>query len=333
MLRKSSVWLVVLISFVAIAFIASGCAKKQVIKEEAVAKPVVESKAAPVEKPKGEAKAAPGAVPGEEVKVYSPKEGAAAPMEAPTEEGKVPEVAPPEAGFKEEAKGEAQEEAKVVPSEEVKTYAPKEEAALPKEQFKEEAKPPEVAPPEAGFKEKEEAAKEEAAKEEAKISSEEVKTYAPKEEAVAPKEGAKEEAQVPEIAPKGEAKIERKAAARPEEKFSPFDLAGLRIQFGFDDYNLSSQARENLEKVASWMSKNPAAKIQIQGNTCNIGTSEYNLALGENRAMSARKYLQGLGVSSSRLSTISYGMEKPMLPNTNENNRSKNRRDEFVLTK
>jgi peptidoglycan-associated lipoprotein len=160
-----------------------------------------------------------------------------------------------------------------------------------------------------------------------------VPEIAPKEEAKVPEMAPREEAKVPEIAPKEEAKIERKKEARPEEKPAPFDLAGLRIQFAFDDYNLSSQAKENLEKVASWMSKNPVAKIQIQGNTCNIGTAEYNLALGENRAMTARRYLQGLGVSSSRISTISYGMEKPMLPNTDETNRSKNRRDEFVQTK
>jgi len=204
MFKKTSIWVIVLISVVAIAFIATGCAKKQVVKEEAAAKPMVETK-------KEEAKAAP----------------------AP---------APP---------------------------APKEEAKAA----------PAPAPP-------------------------------------APKEEAKPE-----------------AAARPEEKPAPVDLAGLRIQFAFDDYNLSTRSKENLEKIAKWMSKTPAAKIQVQGNTCNIGTAEYNLALGERRASSAKKYLQGLGVSADRLSTISYGLEKPLAPNTNEESRSKNRRDDFVEIK
>ena len=82
--------------------------------------------------------------------------------------------------------------------------------------------------------------------------------------------------------------------------------------------------------MASWMKNNPDAKVQIQGNTCDIGTAEYNLALGEQRASSAKTYLERLGISGGRLSTISYGLEKPRVPNTDEANRSMNRRDEFV---
>ncbi len=114
---------------------------------------------------------------------------------------------------------------------------------------------------------------------------------------------------------------------------APLNLKDETILFAFDDYNLSTQARANLEQIASWMSKNPDVKIQIQGNTCDIGTAEYNLALGDRRAVSAKKYLEGLGVNSPRISTISYGEEKPAIPNTDEANRSKNRRDEFVAAK
>jgi peptidoglycan-associated lipoprotein len=131
-------------------------------------------------------------------------------------------------------------------------------------------------------------------------------------------------------APKEEAK---KEAAPPAAMPAPIDLTAMRIWFAFDDYNLSTHSKENLEKIASWMSKNATARIQIQGNTCDIGTAEYNLALGERRAGSAKKYLEGLGVSADRLSTISYGLERPLVPNTNEENRSKNRRDEFVEMK
>jgi len=210
MSRKSSVWLIVFVCVIALAFIASGCAKKQVVKEEAAAK--------------------------------------LPPMEAKKEEVK-PAVTP--------------------------------EAAKP-------AVTPEAAKPEA----------------------------APKAEA-APPEAAK-----PEAAPPA-------AAIAPES----IDLSGLRIQFAFDDYSLSNKSKENLEKIGSWMSKNPNAKIQVEGHTCEIGTDEYNLALGERRANSAKKYLEGLGVTPSRMSTISYGKERPLDPGHTEEARSKNRRDEFVQTK
>ena len=91
-------------------------------------------------------------------------------------------------------------------------------------------------------------------------------------------------------------------------------------------------SKENLEKLANWMKKSNA-KIQVEGHTCDIGTNEYNLALGERRASSARSYLEGLGIASNRISTISYGEERPLVPNTDESNRSKNRRDEFVMMK
>jgi peptidoglycan-associated lipoprotein len=133
----------------------------------------------------------------------------------------------------------------------------------------------------------------------------------------------------PAPAPKVEAVPPPKVEAAP----APFDLTGMRIQFAFDDSSLSTRSKENLEKIAAWMKGNPNVKIQIQGNTCNIGTSEYNLALGEERATSAKNYLESLGVDGGRLSTISYGLERPRVPNKDEANRSLNRRDEFVPMK
>ena len=111
------------------------------------------------------------------------------------------------------------------------------------------------------------------------------------------------------------------------------DLVGLRIQFAFDDYSLSSKAKENLEKLASWMKQVGNAKIQVEGHACEVGTNEYNLALGERRANSAKTYLEGLGVGSGRLSTISYGEERPLDPAHTEEARSKNRRGEFIMVK
>jgi peptidoglycan-associated lipoprotein len=137
----------------------------------------------------------------------------------------------------------------------------------------------------------------------------------------------------PKAPPAPAPKLETAPPPKVEAAPAPFDLTGMRIQFAFDDSSLSSRSKENLEKIASWMKNNPNVKIQIQGNTCNIGTSEYNLALGEERAASAKKYFESLGVDGGRLSTISYGLERPRVPNKDEANRSLNRRDEFVSMK
>jgi peptidoglycan-associated lipoprotein len=199
MLRKSSVWLVVLIAVVAMAFIASGCSKKQVVKEEAAGQPIAAAPApAPAPVPAAAPAPAPAPVP------------AAAPAPAPA-----PVPAPVPAPMAEEA----------------------------------------------------------------------------------------------------------------------IDLASLRIFFAFDDYSLTTKSKENLEKLGAWMTRNAAVKVQIEGNTCDIGTAEYNLALGERRAVSAKMYLEALGINPQRISTISYGEERPMVPNKDEANRSQNRRDEFVKMK
>jgi len=124
-----------------------------------------------------------------------------------------------------------------------------------------------------------------------------------------------------------------KVEAAPPKAVEPIDLVGLRIQYAFDDYSLSSKAKENLEKLASWMKKADTAKIQVEGHACEIGTNEYNLALGERRANSAKTYLEGLGIGAGRLSTISYGEERPLDPGHTEEARSKNRRAEFVMIK
>ncbi len=134
----------------------------------------------------------------------------------------------------------------------------------------------------------------------------------------------------PPVEPPPPPKAKPKPEAAPPKAAEAIDLVGLRIQFAFDDYGLSTKAKENLEKLGAWMSRNSAEKIQIEGHTCDIGTAEYNLALGERRANSAKKYLEGLGVASGRVSTISYGEERPLVPNKNEAERSKNRRDEFI---
>lgn len=120
------------------------------------------------------------------------------------------------------------------------------------------------------------------------------------------------------------------AAPRMVEAPPLVDWASLRIQFAFDDYTLSRRAKENLDRIASWMSKHPGTEVRIEGHACELGTNEYNLALGECRATSAKRYLERLGLSPTRISTISFGEERPLDPRHTEEARSKNRRDEFV---
>jgi len=101
---------------------------------------------------------------------------------------------------------------------------------------------------------------------------------------------------------------------------------GDRVFFGFDQYNLSSDARSTLEKQAMWLKKYPSAKIAIEGNTDQRGTREYNLALGERRANAAKEYLVSLGVDAMRVKTISFGKERPVALGHNEAAWTQNRR-------
>ena len=106
------------------------------------------------------------------------------------------------------------------------------------------------------------------------------------------------------------------------------------IHFDFDKSDIRTDAREILQKNADWLQNNPDIKIQIEGHCDERGTAEYNLALGERRAMSTKKYLISLGISADRIYTISYGEELPIDPNHSEDSWAKNRRAHFlVITK
>jgi peptidoglycan-associated lipoprotein len=105
------------------------------------------------------------------------------------------------------------------------------------------------------------------------------------------------------------------------------------IYFDFDSYVLTTNSRETLSKNAELLQKNSSVNIQIAGHCDERGSDEYNLALGEKRAKAALNYLTTLGVKGPRLSTISYGKEKPVDPGHDEAAWAKNRRDEFIATK
>ena len=103
------------------------------------------------------------------------------------------------------------------------------------------------------------------------------------------------------------------------------------IPFDFDKSEIKREVRVTLDRIASWLRKNSDARLMIEGHCDERGTGEYNLALGERRALSVRRYLIGLRVPSGKLHTISYGESKPADPGHNENAWAKNRRVHFLI--
>jgi peptidoglycan-associated lipoprotein len=100
--------------------------------------------------------------------------------------------------------------------------------------------------------------------------------------------------------------------------------------FDFDDFSLRSDAKAALDSDAKYMEQNAGANIVIEGHCDERGSVEYNLALGEKRARAAKAYLVSYGIAASRMTTISYGKERPFDPGHNEEAWAKNRRAHFV---
>ncbi len=129
------------------------------------------------------------------------------------------------------------------------------------------------------------------------------------------------------------AAVERGTVSRVEPG-SQADLVaavGDRVFFAFDKYDLTPQARETLKQQAAWMKRYPDVEVVVEGHCDERGTREYNLALGERRANSVRDYLIALGVSPDRITTISYGKERPMALGSNEAAWAQNRRGVTVV--
>jgi peptidoglycan-associated lipoprotein len=98
------------------------------------------------------------------------------------------------------------------------------------------------------------------------------------------------------------------------------------VHFDFDRYTLRSEATRVLDEAVAALRDDPNLRIEVEGHTCNIGTAEYNLALGDRRANAVREYLVSRGVSADRLRTVSYGEERPKYDNAREETRRLNRR-------
>lgn len=103
------------------------------------------------------------------------------------------------------------------------------------------------------------------------------------------------------------------------------------ILFDFDKYDVKDIYKPVLQSVYSWTTKNSSAKLSIEGHCDDRGTNEYNLALGDRRAKAVKDSLTSLGVSTSKIDIISYGEEKPLCKEQNEDCWTKNRRAHFVI--
>jgi peptidoglycan-associated lipoprotein len=124
----------------------------------------------------------------------------------------------------------------------------------------------------------------------------------------------------------------KKPAAAP---VKAADTSGMIMQedifYDFDKSTLTPAAQDNLMQKAAWLRDNPDVTVTIEGHCDERGTNEYNLALGDRRADSAKAFLVDLGIASSRLTTISYGEERPLCMQQNEECWAKNRRGHFVI--
>lgn len=117
-------------------------------------------------------------------------------------------------------------------------------------------------------------------------------------------------------------------AAQPEEASKQKE--DLAVYFDFDSSLIKDEAHPVLQKIADTV-RQQKTSLEIEGNCDELGTVEYNLALGEERARAAKTYLVHLGVPARRIATVSYGSQRPKYPGHDDDARAKNRRDDLVV--
>ncbi|HUJ18362.1 MAG TPA: peptidoglycan-associated lipoprotein Pal [Nitrospirota bacterium] len=144
-------------------------------------------------------------------------------------------------------------------------------------------------------------------------------------------QGSKKEAVTQPSTPSPETGKQATAAGSEEMKEKSAATEALKpIYFDFNKPLIRDDAKDVMKANAAWLKAHPKVKIKIEGNCDERGTKEYNQALGERRAASAKRYLTDMGISGSRISLISYGKEKPVCTESDESCWQKNRRDDFV---
>ena len=151
----------------------------------------------------------------------------------------------------------------------------------------------------------------------------------------APEEGKSMEGKGAVAAPSGQESMGKEAmtetAVVPGTQADLVANVGDRIFFDFDKSDIRPDQRSRIDSWADWLKKYPQVTVLIEGNCDERGTREYNLALGERRANSAKAYLVAKGISASRIQTISYGKERPAVLGSNEAAWAQNRRDVMVV--
>lgn len=138
-----------------------------------------------------------------------------------------------------------------------------------------------------------------------------------------------EETAVPEPQPEAQPAVEEKAEAPAPEGLP--DYMRENIYFAFDKSILTAASQANLTQKADWLRQNSDVTLTIEGHCDERGTNEYNLALGDRRAESAKAFLVDLGIAASRITTISYGEERAVCTEKTEECWAKNRRDQFII--
>jgi len=128
------------------------------------------------------------------------------------------------------------------------------------------------------------------------------------------------------------------AAAPQQSSIVPGSLEDFRVNvgdtvhFAYNAYTIQDQDKGTLQKQAQWLQRYPSVQITIEGHCDERGTREYNLALGARRANAVKEYLVSLGVSASRLQTVSYGKERPICTESTEDCWAQNRRGVSTIT-
>ena len=135
---------------------------------------------------------------------------------------------------------------------------------------------------------------------------------------------------VDDLGTPGGAALDLSQAASEQNRISQYDPSP--VYFAFDKSLVTSAAQDELDRLVGFLSDNQSAAVQIEGHCDARGSVEYNIALGERRAQSVKRYLTQRGVSSARITTISYGEERPAVVGDGEAIWSQNRRAVFVIS-
>lgn len=122
------------------------------------------------------------------------------------------------------------------------------------------------------------------------------------------------------------------SAVRPGSQEDLVANVGDRVFFDTDRSTIRPDGRATLDKQSAWLKQNPSTTITVEGHADERGTREYNLALGNRRATAVKNYLVATGINANRITTISYGKERPAVVGSNEQAWSQNRRGVSVVT-